>query len=208
MNILNQPPHHGLIHDFLGNKMIADLLKFAQSNQHLFEDSKVGYKENARIDKSQRVSHVLREIGDFHSQLEVKLNEIKPFIFERLKSKPFIPFKYEIEMVAHGDGAFFGRHTDTIIQVNSSKSRRIISAVYYFHTLPKTFSGGTLRIHSLGRSGQQGTFLDIEPLRDTLVFFPSWFPHEVLPVNCPNKDFMNSRFAINIWIHEGCNTSS
>jgi Rps23 Pro-64 3,4-dihydroxylase Tpa1-like proline 4-hydroxylase len=77
----------------------------------------------------------------------------------------------------------------------------VISAVYYFHTLPKAFSGGALRLHSLAASGKLGTFVDVEPDCDTLIFFPSWFPHEVLPVHCPSGRFMDSRFAINCWVH-------
>ena len=47
--------------------------------------------------------------------------------------------------------------------------------VYYFHALPKSFSGAVLRLHSLAASGQQGTFADIAPERDTLVFFRLFF---------------------------------
>jgi len=68
--------------------------------------------------------------------------------------------------------------------------------------LPKAFSGGVLRLHSLAASGHQGTFVDIPPDYDTLVFFPSMFPHEVLPVKSPSGKFMDSRFAINCWIYQ------
>jgi SM-20-related protein len=86
-------------------------------------------------------------------------------------------------------------------------SHRVISVVYYFYALPKAFAGGTLRLHSLAASGQQGTFIDIEPEYDMLVFFPAWFPHEVLPVQVPSGRFLDSRFAINCWIHRGLQRS-
>ena len=75
------------------------------------------------------------------------------------------------------------------------------SAVYYFHRSPKSFSGGALRLYSFEASEERGTFVDIEPTNDTLVFFPSWFPHEVRPVVCPSGRFEDSRFAINCWVH-------
>ncbi|HUS56353.1 MAG TPA: 2OG-Fe(II) oxygenase, partial [Thermohalobaculum sp.] len=71
---------------------------------------------------------------------------------------------------------------------------------YYFCATPARFSGGQLRLHSLAASREAGTYVDIEPENDTAVFFPSWFPHEVLPVVCESGQFMDSRFAINCWL--------
>jgi Rps23 Pro-64 3,4-dihydroxylase Tpa1-like proline 4-hydroxylase len=133
--------------------------------------------------------------------IKAKVRELLPMMFDTLGTKPFNP-TFEMDLVAHGDGAFFGRHFDTPIGRADLDSRRIISAVYYFHALPKAFSAGALRLHSLGASGQQGTFVDIPPDYDTLVFFPSMFPHEVLPVKSPSGKFLDSRFAINCWIHQ------
>jgi Rps23 Pro-64 3,4-dihydroxylase Tpa1-like proline 4-hydroxylase len=57
-----------------------------------------------------------------------------------------------------------------------------------------------LRIYAFADEKETGAFVDIEPTNDTLVFFPSWFPHEVLPVACPSGRFEDSRFAINCWV--------
>ena len=119
-------------------------------------------------------------------------------MFEHLGYKLFDPARIELEMVAHGDGAFFLRHADTVIR-REMTSYRAISAVYYFHRLPKSFSGGVLRLHSIG--SKEGSFVDIEPTNDRLIFFPSWFPHEVTPVICPSGRFEDSRFSINCWIY-------
>jgi Rps23 Pro-64 3,4-dihydroxylase Tpa1-like proline 4-hydroxylase len=74
----------------------------------------------------------------------------------------------------------------------------VLSGVYYFHRLPKPFSGGALRLHAIG---DESRFADIEPACDTLVVFPAWAPHEVLPVRCPSGAFMDSRFSINCWAY-------
>jgi Rps23 Pro-64 3,4-dihydroxylase Tpa1-like proline 4-hydroxylase len=102
--------------------------------------------------------------------------------------------------VAHGDGAFFTRHFDTIRANDSDQKRiRVLSGVYYFNAEPKAFTGGALRLHAIG--GKEGeNFVDIEPARNSLVVFLSWAPHEVLPVSCPSKRFIDSRFAINYWV--------
>jgi SM-20-related protein len=104
-------------------------------------------------------------------------------------------------VVAHGDGAFFTEHRDTVVEGQKVIIRRIISAVYYFHRLPKSFSGGVLRIYPLAGREKSDAFVDIEPVNDTLIFFPSRFPHEVLPVSCPSGQFEDSRFAINCWVY-------
>jgi Rps23 Pro-64 3,4-dihydroxylase Tpa1-like proline 4-hydroxylase len=175
------------------------LVQFAQSNEARFEDTKVMHGRTATVDLARRVSKKL-SLGDLKAEVIASVDELLPFMFEVLGINHFKPSKIETELIAHGDGAFFGRHIDDGRVVGS---RRIISAVYYFHALPKAFSGGALRLHSLATSDQQRAVVDIEPDYDTLVFFPSVFPHEVLPVKCPSLQFSDSRFSINIWIRRG-----
>jgi Rps23 Pro-64 3,4-dihydroxylase Tpa1-like proline 4-hydroxylase len=151
---------------------------------------------------------MLPRVGDFGSHVEDKLRQLLPSMMERLGGRSFVPHSFEIEMVAHGDGAFYKRHIDLPTDKRSLESDRVISCVYYFYAMPKAFSGGLLRLHSLAASHQQNTFVDIEPFCDMLVFFPSWFPHEVLPISCPSGYFIDSRFAINCWIHRSRSPSS
>ena len=107
--------------------------------------------------------------------------------------------KLELQLVAHHDGAFYKRHIDTQT-ASDRKNIRVLSGVYYFHAEPKPFSGGALRLYAIG--GDDATdFVDIEPQRNSLLVFPSWAPHEVRTVSCPSKQFSDSRFAINCWIH-------
>jgi Rps23 Pro-64 3,4-dihydroxylase Tpa1-like proline 4-hydroxylase len=173
---------------------------YAQSNEHRFKESSVAHGTSNRIDLTRRISRKLDDLGDLSQEIRCKMREILPAMFETLGNKPFNP-TFELELVAHGDGAFFARHLDTLTGPERRDTPRIISTVYYFHVLPKAFSGGVLRLHSLAASGQQGTFADIPPDYDTLVFFPSMFPHEVLPVKSPSGRFLDSRFAINCWIY-------
>jgi Rps23 Pro-64 3,4-dihydroxylase Tpa1-like proline 4-hydroxylase len=205
MSIVNRLPPFGLVREFLGAGTVEQLLAYAQLSQHLFHDSTVGYGEGREVDKQQRCSRalresVLRENGDFAGRLEASMKQLMPTMIETLGNTTFNPHKFEIEMVAHGDGAFFAKHVD-LATGRHLESDRVISCVYYFHATPKAFSGGVLRLHSLAASGQPGTFVDIEPFFDTLVYFPSWFPHEVLPISCPSGRFIDSRFAINCWVH-------
>jgi len=180
--------------------MLDRLLNYAETSRDSFKTSSVGYGGDKKIDLTYRRSASLKKLGELDNELRARVQATLPSMFEQLCSASFEPTRIELEMVAHGDGAFFAQHHDTNMRPNRP-SQRVISAVYYFHRLPKSFSGGVLRLHSIGGNGKEGSFVDIEPTNDTLVFFPSWFPNQVLPVACPSGRFEDSRFAINCWVH-------
>jgi SM-20-related protein len=194
-DIFNKVAPYGVVRDWLGKQTVERLLRFIQSNEHLFKDSGV-YSESGTqgIYNTDRVSKKM-DLGNFKGELKASVLELLPVMFDRLGMERFAPGKIESECVAHGDGAFFVQHIDT--HRFSEGHLRVISAVYYFHALPKAFSGGLLRLYSLDK----GTHVDIPPDYDTIVFFPSFFPHEVLPVKCPSQRFLDSRFAVNFWIN-------
>jgi SM-20-related protein len=202
-DIINKAPSYGVVHNWMGSEAVTRLLRFVQLNEHGFEDTKVTHQQGeGTVDRTRRVSRKLMNIDELEKELCPKLKDLLPVIYGNLGCKPFLPSRIEMELVAHGDGAFFARHNDTFTGPGQKgRGSRAISAVYYFHALPKAFSGGILRLHSLAASGKQGTFTDIGPDRDTLVFFPSFFPHEVLPVKCTGGQFLDSRFAINFWVY-------
>jgi Rps23 Pro-64 3,4-dihydroxylase Tpa1-like proline 4-hydroxylase len=134
-------------------------------------------------------------------EVDRRMRELFPALSAEIGTPPFELESIELELVAHGDGAFFGRHIDTFTRAAANiDQQRILSAVYYFHARPKGFSGGALRLFALSAvAGKDAEFLDIEPEHDTLVVFPSWVPHEVCKVSCPSGSFADSRFAVNCW---------
>jgi SM-20-related protein len=178
--------------------MVHRLLDFAQTMRNRFKAADVGYGESNRIDFGYRRSSKLKPLGELEDELRRYAQGALLPMINRLGFPRFEPDRFELEMVAHGDGAFFSRHEDIVIQPGMT-SYRTISAVYYFHRWPKSFSGGELRLYPIG--GTQRSFVDIEPTCDRLIFFRSWFPHEVMPVVCPSGRFEHSRFAINCWIY-------
>ena len=200
IDTFDRVPPYGLLHNWLGIQTTNKLLDIAGANERLFRETKVGHAEAKIIDHTRRHSRRLQNPGEFAGQIEAKVQEILPTIFAKLGNTPFIPCGFEVELVAHNDGAFYARHIDTLTQIKGEIGHRVVSAVYYFHSRPKSFTGGALRLYSLSAASQSSRSVDVEPDNDTLVFFPSWFPHEVLPVKCPSGRFLNSRFAINCWI--------
>ena len=145
-----------------------------------------------------RVSTGTHELGPFKSILKSEMLALLPDLTEKLGATPVESPKVELQLVAHNDGAFYKRHIDT--QTASDRyGIRVLSGVYYFHAEPKAFSGGALRLYAIGGDGQR--YVDIEPTRNSLLVFPSWAPHEVIPISCPSKRFADSRFAINCWVY-------
>jgi Rps23 Pro-64 3,4-dihydroxylase Tpa1-like proline 4-hydroxylase len=199
-DIFFKPPVHGRINNWLGPQMVKRLLDFAQAQRDNFRASVVWDGSNQAIDLNLRRSSRIDLFGELSDQLQTYTKAALPEMFRQLGTTPFKPSAFELDMIAHGDGAFFKEHFDRK-RVQTRLGHRVISAVYYFHRSPKSFSGGALRIYPIAGSQKTKTFIEIEPVNDTLVFFPSWFPHEVLPVSCPSGRFEDSRFAINLWVH-------
>ena len=76
------------------------------------------------------------------------------------------------------------------------------TAAANFCRQPCGFSGGTLRIYPLTGAGH----IDIAPVHNSLLVFPSFVQHEVMPVACPSRHFMDSRFAVNCWFRKSPKT--
>lgn len=189
--------------DFLPSATVDGLLKHTKTNESRFRASRIGYGDNAGVDPAIRLSSTLDDLGVFKSTLKNLLSPLAPVFAAELRLQPFQLKGIELELVAHGDGAFFERHIDTIrtAQSRENKSVRLLSAVYYFHATPKGFTGGALRLHEAMPRENEEQFVDIEPVHNSLVVFPSWMPHEVMPVRCPTQRFIDSRFALNCWFH-------
>ena len=189
--------------NFLTPDIVSGLLDYARSNEPRFRAAGVGQGVHATVDSAVRVSSSLRDLGAFKSTIKSRLSPLAAEFTEQLRLQPFEFKGLELELVAHGDGAFYERHIDTTISALSSdaKSIRVLSSVYYFYVQPKPFEGGALRLHQIMPTSETASFKDVEPVHNSLVVFPSWMPHEVTLVRCPSGRFMDSRFAINCWFH-------
>jgi Rps23 Pro-64 3,4-dihydroxylase Tpa1-like proline 4-hydroxylase len=47
-----------------------------------------------------------------------------------------------------------------------------------------------------------GSYQSIEPRQNQIVFFPCSTLHEITPVQCGSRDFADSRFTVNGWLHQ------
>jgi hypothetical protein len=192
------------IRHFLPRAEVDDLLEYVLSHSDKFKAATVGNGNRSILNTDVRVALALGKLGHLEEVLEKRFRDALPFIIERAGIPPPPPDRLEIGLAAHGDGAFYRPHIDLVIGNDPAKptaeSRRVLSAVFYFHAEPKGFSGGELRLFRLG---SDSGYVDIEPEQNSLVAFHSWMRHEVRPVAVPSRAFRDYRFAINCWYARG-----
>ena len=200
-------PPHRLLRDWLPAHHHATLLEWVLSEEARFEPTTVVSGDREVVAPEHRLSSRLPKFGPLKGTFVERVWETMPLLFEGAGTRPFEPGRVEVEIAAHNDGAHFFAHTDIPIGnrrrdlAGKTTYDRVVSAVYYFHSEPKAFSGGELRIHRFGGDGEPGQYVDIVPENNSLLVFPAWATHEVLRVSCPSRHFADSRFAVNCWLH-------
>jgi Rps23 Pro-64 3,4-dihydroxylase Tpa1-like proline 4-hydroxylase len=198
------PPWHQF-RGFLSDEEHGALLDWTLSNRERFKPAKVAGRG---VVPETRVADKLSDLGPLKGVFEERLRELTPEVLSRAGSRPFEVEYFELQLAAHGDGAFFKRHSDIPVGpgrkpvggFEGSGQDRLVSAVYYYHRDPKRFSGGALRLFRFGAADGDGDHVDVEPEQNSLVVFPSWALHEVMPVSVPSGEFADRRFAVNIWL--------
>src|SRR5579872_6005034 len=160
--------------DWLGKEQADCLLSYALDNESRFVPARVGDTQG-RVDSSIRRALMLPNLGSFGDMLKRKVLAEQLQLESRLGLIHARTDEVELELVAHGDGHFYGAHIDTSTGIESIKNaQRRLSLVYYFHRQPRRFYGGRLRLLRIGG----GPAILIEPIHDTLLVFPSFAPHE------------------------------
>jgi Rps23 Pro-64 3,4-dihydroxylase Tpa1-like proline 4-hydroxylase len=198
------PPCHQY-RDFLDPSEHQALLDWTIANRARFGPARLAGRI---VDPERRVAERLDDLGPHRALFERRLAQHLPDIFRRTGTRPFEVEFIELELAAHGDGAFFTDHVDIPIGSgrqpiggdSSGTQDRLVSAVYYFHREPKHFTGGTLRLYRFDDPTASGDFIEFEPEQNSLVVFPSWARHEVRRVGCPGCGFEDYRFAVNAWL--------
>lgn len=114
---------------------------------------------------------------------------------ERLNMPVFTLDLFHLKFASYLHGDFFHAHQDN----GSNNPDRRISFVYYFNREPKPFSGGDLILYDsrfAPRAYVRSQYTRIIPQNNSMIFFPSEYFHEVLPIESQNRAFMDSRFTM------------
>lgn len=190
---------HIVFSNVFGARRVADLLSYVGEREADFQPALVRNRNTGdyRVDREVRSSLCLGDLGPFKAPFEEFARDISVSSLERLGFRETVaPETFQI--VAFRDGDRFRAHIDT-----DTVRVRILSCVYYFARTPRGFSGGELRLHGLPALSAANApgFVDIAPATDTMVVFPSWLRHEVLPVQVPSGLWADGRFTLNCWLH-------
>lgn len=205
-------PPHVQLRDFLPEDERRALLDWATRNEGEFRTAKVindsGHSKSL-VDPELRIGLTTRNLGPFGSTLEKRMRKALPSLEQAIGTTSNAT-SIELELAAHGDGAHYRPHLDVsygegrkIVGAKPDEDR-VVSAVYYFYREPKAFSGGALRLYRFNArpitsAVGPNDYVDLEPLQNSLVAFPSWATHEVRRVSCASNSFADFRFALNCW---------
>jgi SM-20-related protein len=188
---------HRILPGWLGETQAARLLAYGLAAETRFTPTRLNDHGTGRLDAVVRQSCVLKDLGPFADPLRRKALALQAGLETAFDMPHTSANSTQMEMVAHGDGAFYRPHTDTYSgDEYTPGGRRRMTMVYYLHREPCAFTGGRLRLFDLG--GDQS--IEIEPTHDSLLVFPSSARHEVERISCPGDAFSDGRFAVNIWL--------
>jgi Rps23 Pro-64 3,4-dihydroxylase Tpa1-like proline 4-hydroxylase len=179
------------------------LLQYVLSGEsEVWESRVVGAEQsgNTRDEIRQSPTQSSERHDEIWDILDRRVQTMLPFVRQELEIRWFPRGRIEWQLTAHGQGGDFVPRVDA--DTAGAPGRRI-SCVYYFHQAPKPFSGGELKLYDtwITSTGtmRAGTYTTLEPVDNSLVFFPSDAFHEVCPVHPETDALADSRFAITIW---------
>lgn len=190
-----------IVDDFVGKAAAEQLLQHAIAHESGFRPSTVALGQIDFIDESHRSSKVNPDIDTVMPLIEPAIRKALDAAIPELGLVNVDSYFLEPELTWSGDGSFFEMHTDTLYR-DGFANQRVVTMVYYFHKEPRAFTGGQLLLYGLGADADSSPRHKIEPQFDRAVFFPSWFPHEVLPVHCSSDKFADGRFALSCWVRK------
>lgn len=195
------PARFMVVDNFLPRHELDELAQYALAHKPEFRLSEVVPTVGASsIDYDFRRSRVLMKLGKHEARIVNRMKARMPQVLKKVAHKVFPIAKVDAQITASNNGDFFKMHSDSGERELASRE---ITFVYFFHREPKAFRGGELRIYDSrlenGEYVSAGSYQAIEPKRNRIVFFPSELLHEVMPVACASKAFVDSRFTLNGW---------
>jgi SM-20-related protein len=198
------PPPFVRLENFLERDRHDELLSFVTSDAAALEPSTVGGTDagvqQPRVDHDVRMSFRILAIDPVALWLRPRIEARLAAMTSRLGLAPFTPRTVELKCTVYADGSFFRVHSDS----RRHPTRRI-SFIYYFHHMPKRYSGGALLLYD-GDVADPARFFPesvtrLDTVDNSLVFFPSSTHHEVTPVVSPSGLLTDARFTFAGHVH-------
>lgn len=192
-----------VLEEFFAPAELNTLRTFAMAREGEFVASEVVSDDHTgRRDSEFRRSRVLYDIADIYPLVAERVMHHLPYVLDHLGVPAFEVRELELQVTASNDGEWFKPHRDS---GHGPVASREVTFVYYCHRIPCAFSGGELRMFGAVQDTEDppsgSDALDVRPVQNAVVFFPSHYLHEVTPVSCPARRFEDSRLTYNGWLH-------
>ncbi len=147
---LDDPSPHLLWRDFLAVEEHRAILDWALANRECFAPSLVG-SGKLRADFRSSATAIATDYP-WKEAFRQRMLHAVPELARALGVAAFEVEQIQLSLIAYNDGDFYREHIDT----EPSRDRadidrvgdRVLSAVYYFHSEPRAYSGGALRLHA------------------------------------------------------------
>ena len=194
-----------VLDEFLAPQEIQELIRYTLEHESQFTASEVisPSGDPGVADYNHRRSRVLMEPGPWEEIILVRIRLVLPRVLQQLGMEEFPVARTEVQITASNDGDFFRAHCDDAQERIAS---RRMTFVYFFHREPIQFEGGELRLHDSTKiedhPNSTGSYQTIVPQQNQIVFFPCSTLHEITPVQCQSREFADSRFTVNGWLHQ------
>jgi len=199
-----------VLDEFLAPQELEELVSYTLQREAEFQSSELVSPsgEPGMIDYDHRRSRVLMDLGKHEEIILDRIRGVLPRVLDQLGIEQFPITQVEAQITASNDGDFFRAHSDDSEEVIAS---RRLTFVYFFHSEPRPFEGGELRLHDSclhdshregGRQVSSGSYQTVVPQQNQIVFFPCSLLHEITPVECRSRAFADSRFTLNGWLHK------
>lgn len=192
-----------LLEEFFAPAEVDALWQYAMLREPEFVASEViAHDHEGRRDDDFRRSRVLYDVAGAYPLVSERVMHYLPYVIDRLELVPFDVREIELQITASNDGEWFRAHRDS---GEGAVATRELTFVYYCHREPRGFSGGELRMFGMFDDGDDPAAVEraltITPQQNSVVFFPSNYLHEVMPVSCRSRSFADSRLTYNGWLH-------
>lgn len=191
-----------VVDDFLPPQQVQLVERWVIGQESQFTTSKVTSPSEARgaVDTAVRRSKLITEPGPLRQLFGRRLLSVADSARTAMGLTRLPVTDIDLQVTATNDGDFFRCHTDN---AHATVAARTLTFVYFLHREPKPYRGGHLALYETtrqdGRPVRGSELIDIEPVRNRMVFFPSHLMHEVRTVECSSRLFVDSRFTINGW---------
>lgn len=110
-----------------------------------------------------------------------------PRVMAALRMHDLAKHRGRLHLGLMGDGGFSRPHRDACSLIG----------VFFHHKEPRSFSGGDVLLHDYGPETEEGAlgFSRIEPIGNSIVFYPGGALHEIETVACDPDDFLTGRLT-------------